>query len=116
MVLTFSNVLAFAAWFSTPSSSHNELNQFIKAGTFLLSSSGGMGTFVENFLINISSDVHDAKKPLSLFPSASKESERSRLTVFSSLLLLKHREKRFLNSSSFSTWIALLLTIYNVLS
>jgi hypothetical protein len=45
-----------------------EVNQFTKASSFRVWAplSGSMGSFDENFLINTSSEVHAAKKPLSL--------------------------------------------------
>ena len=53
----------------------------------LASSSGEVG--VANLLTKISSDVHAAKKLLSLSSSASSESDKSRATVFKSLSLRK---------------------------
>jgi hypothetical protein len=83
--LIFLKLISLASRSSSPTLSPAELNLYTRTGTFLdsvASSAAGLDGFDENLLIKISSDVHAARKLLSLSSFASSESDKSRVMVF----------------------------------
>jgi len=72
--LIFLKLISLASRSSSPTLSPAELNLYTRTGTFLdsvASSAAGLDGFDENLLIKISSDVHAARKLLSLSSFAS---------------------------------------------